>query len=432
MQKTLTLICLGLTLLACAKHEVATTETSSTSTASAPSPATATTATSTATTPAHNGENLVALASGALPVQLAAAPEQGASAYYMFDEDPQTGWASQDNKPYEPTVVELPDRSIIHSVEFDEARIEYDGRLPREVVVEMSDKSATDGFQQIADVSFTEQKDGLAFPVSAQVPGRWVRVKVKQASSANISQIMEFRAFGERLTHNPSPNVTGTYETNNGKFHLKQQGTSITGCYDHGTEALIGGLEGRIVKFKYAVGENGSGPALVVISDDGHLFGGWWRTDGASEHPTLDPIEGKRTSSDPATAECPQTSSPEQQMASELKSKGRLRLYGINFDSDSDVIRSESKPTLDQVAAMLEANGDLKLVIEGHTDSTSTPEHNQDLSARRANAVKQYLTAAGIDASRLSAEGRGATQPVTTNDTPLGRAANRRVELVKA
>ena len=118
-------------------------------------------------------------------------------------------------------------------------------------------------------------------------------------------------------------------------------------------------------------------------------------------------------------------------MANELKSKGRLRLYGINFDSDSDVLRDESKPTLDQIAAMLKSAADLKLTIEGHTDSTATPEHNQDLSTRRANAVKQYLVTKGIDGGRLDAAGFGATKPVASNDTPLGRAANRRVELAK-
>ena len=108
-----------------------------------------------------------------------------------------------------------------------------------------------------------------------------------------------------------------------------------------------------------------------------------------------------------------------------------MRLYGINFDSDSDVIRPESKPTLDRVVAMLKANPTLNVTIGGHTDNTSTPEHNQDLSTRRANAVKQYLVTAGIDAARMDATGYGSSQPVATNDTALGRAANRRVELAQ-
>lgn len=123
--------------------------------------------------------------------------------------------------------------------------------------------------------------------------------------------------------------------------------------------------------------------------------------------------------------------------------RGRIRLdsgsgncafpfrTGINFDSDADTIRAELRPTLDRIVAKLKANADLNITIEGHTDSTSTPEHNQQLSERRAMAVKQHLTTAGIQADRLEATGFGATKPVATNSTPLGRAANRRVELVK-
>jgi outer membrane protein OmpA-like peptidoglycan-associated protein len=430
MRKTLLAVSLVLAAFACKKHEAAapaTTQPTSPAAASTTPPATAT------TLPTHNGENLVALASGALPVIRASAPEQGGSAYYMFDEDATTGWTSNGGKFSEPTVVELADRGVIKSVEFDEKLIEWDGRIPREVVVEVSDTSAADGFKPIADVKMSEQKDGQAFPVSAEVPGRWVRLTVKETGSKDgIAQIMEFRAFGDRLTHNPMPaNVSGTYETSAGEFHLRQEGATVTGCYDHASEPLIGGMEGRILKFKYAIGESGSGPALLIISDAGDVFGGWWRTDSTVvEHPKLDPIEGKRKSSDPGATACPQWS-PEQGMAAELKKNGRVRLYGINFDSDSDVIRDESKPTLEQVASMLKSNADLKLTVEGHTDSTATPEHNQDLSTRRANSVKQYLVAKGIDATRLDAAGFGATKPVASNDSALGRAENRRVELAK-
>src|SRR4029079_8977402 len=81
-------------------------------------------------------------------------------------------------------------------------------------------------------------------------------------------------------------------------------------------------------------------------------------------------------------------------IAAELKSKGRVRLYGITFDSDSDVLRAESKSTLDQVAATLKKEASLQITIEGHTDSTSTPQHNQQLSEKRAIAVKTYLVGA--------------------------------------
>jgi len=114
-----------------------------------------------------------------------------------------------------------------------------------------------------------------------------------------------------------------------------------------------------------------------------------------------------------------------------LAHTGRVRLYGITFDTDSDRPRPDATPTLDQVAAALKANPDWHVTVEGHTDSTSTPAHNLDLSARRAAAVKAYLVAAGIDAGRIATSGFGQDRPVADNGTALGRAQNRRVEIVR-
>jgi len=80
-----------------------------------------------------------------------------------------------------------------------------------------------------------------------------------------------------------------------------------------------------------------------------------------------------------------------------VRTGARLR---INFDSDSDRIRDESRPVLDQVAAMLKARPQWKITVEGHTDSTASSQHNQELSERRANAVRQHLEGAAIAASR--------------------------------
>jgi outer membrane protein OmpA-like peptidoglycan-associated protein len=74
----------------------------------------------------------------------------------------------------------------------------------------------------------------------------------------------------------------------------------------------------------------------------------------------------------------------------------------------------------------------VKVRIEGHTDSTGDPARNLDLSKRRAEAVKKALVSQfGIAADRLTSEGFGDTKPIAPNDTPKGRAENRRVEFVK-
>jgi OOP family OmpA-OmpF porin len=115
-----------------------------------------------------------------------------------------------------------------------------------------------------------------------------------------------------------------------------------------------------------------------------------------------------------------------------ISSSGRYVTHGILFDTDSDRLKTESAPVIQLIARGLENNPNLRLLIEGHTDSVGNADHNLDLSRRRAEAVKTVLISQfNIDAARLSTAGLGATKPIDTNDTPQGRAQNRRVELVK-
>jgi outer membrane protein OmpA-like peptidoglycan-associated protein len=119
-------------------------------------------------------------------------------------------------------------------------------------------------------------------------------------------------------------------------------------------------------------------------------------------------------------------------MSQVITSTGRYIVRGILFDTDSDGIKPESAPAIKKIATSLEANPTLKLTIEGHTDSVGDAAHNLDLSKRRAEAVRAVLVGQfNVDAGRLSAAGLGATKPVEPNDTPQGRAQNRRVELVR-
>ena len=109
----------------------------------------------------------------------------------------------------------------------------------------------------------------------------------------------------------------------------------------------------------------------------------------------------------------------------------RIRLPGaILFDFDSAEIRADAERTLADVAAALRELSARRVRVEGHTDSIASDEYNQRLSERRAEAVRGWLAEHGVEAGRLTAAGRGESQPVADNSTAAGRQLNRRVEVV--
>jgi outer membrane protein OmpA-like peptidoglycan-associated protein len=115
-----------------------------------------------------------------------------------------------------------------------------------------------------------------------------------------------------------------------------------------------------------------------------------------------------------------------------IADRGRIALYGIHFDVDKADLRADSRPQLDEIAALLRNDATLKLQVVGHTDNQGDAAHNDDLSLHRAEAVVVALTAQyGIAADRLVAQGKGSSVPVASNGNEEGRARNRRVELVK-
>jgi len=105
-----------------------------------------------------------------------------------------------------------------------------------------------------------------------------------------------------------------------------------------------------------------------------------------------------------------------------------LNLQIINFASGSSEIPADNKAILDQAATLLNKVSSVKLNVGGHTDSTGNAAANKALSQRRAQAVVDYLTSKGVDASKLVAQGHGSDQPVAENTTDEGRFKNRRIE----
>lgn len=102
---------------------------------------------------------------------------------------------------------------------------------------------------------------------------------------------------------------------------------------------------------------------------------------------------------------------------------------GVTFATNSSDINASFYPVLDKVAATLSEFNQTVIEVAGHTDSTGSRAYNMALSERRAGSVVNYLSSRGVAAGRMIAVGAGPDHPVDTNDTPQGRAQNRRVEI---
>ncbi|MDB4970886.1 MAG: outer membrane protein, partial [Myxococcales bacterium] len=176
--------------------------------------------------------------------------------------------------------------------------------------------------------------------------------------------------------------------------------------------------------------------------------------DGTFDSADLCPADPAGLHPDPAKAGCPQPdrdndqiaddqdACPDQPGAPDVDPKkngcpGLVQIKGgklvimepVFFATNKDVILSRSFPVLQAVANALTAQPEIKHVsVDGHTDAQGRPEKNLDLSTRRAASVRRWLVDHGVAEERLESHGFGQTQPIASNRTATGRAANRRVE----
>ncbi len=127
-----------------------------------------------------------------------------------------------------------------------------------------------------------------------------------------------------------------------------------------------------------------------------------------------------------ATGGCPAIEETEKQAIIE---KINFAAKSIQFESGKDIIKASSFTTLDNIVSIMKLYPYTNWSIEGHTDNQGDDKSNQELSDKRASAVKKYFVDKGIDATRLSSVGYGETTPIADNKTSTGRATNRRVEI---
>ena len=119
-----------------------------------------------------------------------------------------------------------------------------------------------------------------------------------------------------------------------------------------------------------------------------------------------------------------------QGMNAKQTERGTLVTFGdVLFDFDKASLKPNSRDSITTLSNYLIKNPDRKVIVEGYTDSKGSASYNQNLSERRANAVKAALVRAGVDPTRIVAQGYGKEYPVADNNSNSGRAQNRRVEV---
>ncbi len=378
--------------------------------------------------------NLLSLHEGTLPV-VEPASYGGWPAANLLDDSAESGWACETGKTRDNVfVLEMIAPAVIERFEFDNAHVDEEGAGAKELTVEVSPVSMKEGFEPVLKAVLADRTDNQRFPAAKAVRGRWVRLTLhSNHGSESWTELFSIRGIGAKsASAAPLESVSGTYETTYSKFHVRQQGTALSGCYEFDGGLLSGAIEGRLMKITWqeAGGPDDRGPAVMVFAPDGRSFRGYWWRGGQEKGAPAGEWHGRKLGAE--VGGCPHWSgSVGGEVRKKLLSEGRARVYGILFDLDSAILRPESKPVLEEVLGVLKGEAGWRVLIEGHTDSSGGDAHNLELSQRRAESVKAYLVAGGIDAGRLRTKGFGESKPVADNATELGRAQNRRVELVR-
>ena len=355
----------------------------------------------------------------------------------MIDGSSIMNWVG-DGKP-QSFVFELPEAATLRTLEFDNDTSGMGGVDAgiKDLTIEVSTTSASEGFQPIFSGSLQKGVNGQRFDIAKPVAGRWVRANFTSNHGGESYSLAELRGFGDAPAAVLTTDASGSYETVWGTWNVTQAGTTISGCFQPGglstqPATFSGGMEGNIARIRYIETDDAGAPRearalLLVFARDGKRF----FTAGVDGESLSDYGEVKRIAAEPATCPGRAANAPARTMADTLAKEGRVAVYGINFDFDAATLRPESTVVLEQVAGLLRDDPALRITIEGHTDDVGGAAYNDALSGKRANSVKDWLVAAGIDRARLEAVGKGAGSPVATNGNDVGRAQNRRVELAR-
>ncbi len=383
--------------------------------------------------------NLLTMGAGAVIVR--ATPRSEIAGYVAIDGSLDTrsiGTAKREPLPLA-FVIELPaatsfSRFVLPTFnEFGSAK----GRHIRSLRIEGSSSSADDGFMPLVEATLeTSKKLAQHFPVALSIPVRWVRVTLldrHEPPKADFDNhnFTELEGYGKQeALATKADGFNGRWrfrrkglndEPGRNIVELFQNGAEVKGCQRVGGEQST--ISGTIIDgLARLVSEDTQGrrsPFTAIVLADGQLSGVSF--DGPPRAFYAAPSKD---------AEAPCSAPPVANPIADALSEGHTAtLYGIHFDVDSDVLRPDAEPALEQLLEALQSVPKLAALIEGHTDSDGSDAHNVDLSERRAKSVIAWLVARGVDATRIAPVGKGEGEPIAGNDTSAGRALNRRVEV---
>lgn len=366
------------------------------------------------------------------------------SAMALLDGTTELGWCSQQEAPFPHWfVIELPATFRLESVSLSNDNAQEKGN-PGISTRRVELRTSTAGPEtDLRLVGQGEVAQGGTTRLTLDQPteARWIKISIlSNWGHSQYTELMELQARGSQVGEAADLGVKGVYEQiyegRRRRTVFEQEGQDVTGCYgfvdgsgrmEEPPGRLRGRVAGRSLELEWrqaqerGAGQHGS--MLLVLADRGRRFDGLWF--GRGDFSSFVGRESAALVDRGAELGCPADS-----LGAALAETGQATLYGVHFDTDSSRLSPQAEPTLQQVLALLSSQSELRLGIEGHTDSVAPDAYNLKLSRGRSSAVAEWLIAHGVAATRIEAVGKGETEPVADNATAHGRRLNRRVEIV--
>ncbi|MFD2785319.1 OmpA family protein [Hymenobacter rubripertinctus] len=203
-----------------------------------------------------------------------------------------------------------------------------------------------------------------------------------------------------------NPNIPEADTNGTGPRKTGMSKTAKGGLLGAGGGAIVGGVLGRVIG-----GKNGTAAGAII----GAAVGG---TGGA--------LIGRKMDKQAEDLQKDMQNAKVERVGEGIKITFDS---GILFDTNKSELRAASMSEIQKMSEVLKKYPDTNVLVEGHTDASGSDAINNPLSQRRAQAVANYTIGQGVDASRVTTQGYGSSQPIADNTTEAGKQANRRVEI---